>query len=91
MNLERAIKNGFQKLKKSNIRSALIDSEILLSDAIHKSREYIILNSKYHANFFDNLLCIIFDILFPHPGSNLLSACRNKSQSPFAFVAPIFN
>ena len=48
MNLETAIKNGYQKFKKSNIRSALIDSEILLSDAIHKSREYIILNSNQY-------------------------------------------
>ena len=45
MNLETAIKNGYQKLKKNNIKSALLDSEILLSDAINKSREYIILNS----------------------------------------------
>ena len=45
MNLETAIKNGYQKLKKNKIKSALLDSEILLSDAINKSREYIILNS----------------------------------------------
>ena len=45
MNLETAIKNGYQKLKKNKIKSALLDSEILLSDVINKSREYIILNS----------------------------------------------
>ena len=61
MNLETAIKNGYQKLKKSNIRSALIDSEILLSDAINKSREYIILNSNQNIslkeyNYFEKLV-----------------------------------
>jgi release factor glutamine methyltransferase len=44
MNLETAIKNGYKKLKKNNIKSALIDSEILLSEAIKKSREFVILN-----------------------------------------------
>lgn len=45
MKLEIAIQNAYQKLKKSNIKSALLDSEILLSEAINKSREFIILNS----------------------------------------------
>ena len=47
MKLEIAIKSSYQKLKKNNIKSALLDSEILLSEAINKSREFIILNSKY--------------------------------------------
>jgi release factor glutamine methyltransferase len=45
MKLETAIQNAYQKLKKNNIKSALIDSEILLSEAINKSREFIILNN----------------------------------------------
>ena len=44
MKLEIAIKNAYQKLKKNNIKSALLDSEILLSEAINKSREFVILN-----------------------------------------------
>ncbi len=44
MKLETAIQNAYQKLRKNNIKSALIDSEILLSEAINKSREFIILN-----------------------------------------------
>ena len=44
MNLETAIKNGYQKLKKNNIKSALLDSELLMANVINKSREYIILN-----------------------------------------------
>ena len=44
MKLEIAIKNAYQKLKKNNIKSALLDSEILLSKTINKSREFIILN-----------------------------------------------
>ncbi len=48
MNLEKAVKNGYQKLKKNNIKSALIDSEILLSAAINKNREFIILNLNHN-------------------------------------------
>ena len=48
MNLETIINSAYQDLKKNNIKSALIDSEILLSQAINKSREFIILNSNYN-------------------------------------------
>ena len=50
MTLESAIKSGYQKLRKNNIKSALLDSEILLSKAINKSREYLILNSNQDMN-----------------------------------------
>ena len=50
MKLEIAIKNAYQKLKRNNIDSALLDSEILLSEAINKSREFIILNSNHDIN-----------------------------------------
>ena len=50
MKLESAIKSGYQKLRKNNIKSALLDSEILLSKAINKSREYLILNSNQDMN-----------------------------------------
>ena len=45
MKLETAFQNAYQILKKKYIKTALLDSEILLSVAINKSREYIILNS----------------------------------------------
>ena len=45
MNLKTAINNGYQKLKDNNIKTALLDSEILLSEAIDKTREFIILNN----------------------------------------------
>ena len=48
MEIEIAFKNAYQKLKNNKIKSASIDSEILLSKAINKSREFIILNSKYN-------------------------------------------
>ena len=44
MKFDVAIKNGCHELKKSNIRSALLDSEILLSKVIKKSRKFILLN-----------------------------------------------
>ena len=46
MNLEIVIKSAFHRLKESNIKSALLDSELLLSKALKKSREYILLNLK---------------------------------------------
>ena len=45
MRLETAINKGFQELKKKHIKSALLDSELLLSKAINKKREFIIINS----------------------------------------------
>jgi release factor glutamine methyltransferase len=50
MRLEIAINDACQKLKKKNIKTALLDSELLLSKAINKSREFIILNLKHDIN-----------------------------------------
>ena len=47
MRLEIVINRACEQLKKNDIESALLDSELLLSKAIDKSREFIILNSKY--------------------------------------------
>ena len=44
MKLEIAIHEGYRKLNNNNIRSAMLDSELLMAKAINKSREYIILN-----------------------------------------------
>ena len=38
MNLETAINNAYQKLKDNNIKSALIDSELLIANVINKSK-----------------------------------------------------
>ena len=45
MKLQTALQNAYQKLKNSNIKSALIDSELLMANTIKKSRDYIILNA----------------------------------------------
>ena len=50
MMLEIAINKAYEKLNKNNVKSALLDCEIILSKAINKSREFIILNSKYDIN-----------------------------------------
>ena len=47
MRLEIVIDMAFKELKKNNIESALLDSELLLSKALNKSREFVILNSNY--------------------------------------------
>ena len=44
MKFDVAIKNGCQELKKNNISSALLDTEILLSKVINKDRKFILLN-----------------------------------------------
>jgi len=50
MKLKLAIKETFNELKKSNIKSALLDSEILISQAINKNREFVLLNSNLKIN-----------------------------------------
>ena len=44
MNIYDAIANGNRILKKNNIKSAQLDSEILMSKVLNKNRKYIILN-----------------------------------------------
>ena len=61
MRVNEAIQEAFQKLKKYHIKSALLDSELLMANAINKTREYIILNfnqkiSKYEFDNFQNLI-----------------------------------
>ncbi len=61
MIIQKAISEGFKVLKKNNIRSPLLDSEILISKALDKKREYIILNitnniEKKKINYFKYLI-----------------------------------
>jgi release factor glutamine methyltransferase len=61
MNFKIVINGAYEKLKKKNIESALIDSELLLSQAINKSREFIILNldhdiSKKEYDYFQKMV-----------------------------------
>ncbi len=44
MNIESAIKNACRVLKENKISSALLDSELLLSEVIKKDRKFILLN-----------------------------------------------
>ncbi len=44
MNIEIAIKKACKELKKNKISSALLDSELLLSEVIKKDREFVLLN-----------------------------------------------
>ena len=44
MNIEIAIKNACKELKSNRIKSALLDSELLLSTVIKKDRKFILLN-----------------------------------------------
>ena len=44
MNIDKAILAGTGFLKKKGIKCAQLDSEILLSEALKKNREYLIIN-----------------------------------------------
>ena len=46
MNIETAINAGAKILKDKYIRTANLDSEILMSKAINRNREFILLNLK---------------------------------------------
>ncbi len=50
MKLKIAIKEAFEKLKGCNIKSALLDSEILISKVLNKNREFVLLNSDFEIN-----------------------------------------
>ena len=44
MKLQKAIHDAYQNLKSSNIKSALLDSELLMANVLNESREHIVLN-----------------------------------------------
>ena len=44
MKFEVAIQKAYRELKKSNIKSPLLDSELLLANVINESREFVLLN-----------------------------------------------
>ena len=50
MNIDIAIRQATLLLKKFDIKSPLLDSEILMSKAIQKDRKFIILNQNYEIN-----------------------------------------
>ena len=61
MNLEKAINNGTKILEKNYIKSAKLDSEILMSKALDKDREFIFINQNKNINknlfdYFQNLI-----------------------------------
>ncbi len=50
MNIETAIKKASIDLKKNSIKTAILDSEILMSKILKKDRKFLILNSKENLN-----------------------------------------
>ncbi len=50
MNILKALNNGYNLLKSSNINSYKIDTELLLSDSLNISREKLIINFKDKIN-----------------------------------------
>ena len=51
MNIENAINHGTKILKKNSIKSAKLDSEILMSKVVGKEKEFILLNQN---DYLDN-------------------------------------
>ena len=61
MNIRNALNKASKKLKKNNIKTFQIDSEILLANTINKDRKYIILNlndqiKKFYLKKFNDLI-----------------------------------
>ena len=61
MNIENTLNNAEKALHRSNIKTSILDSEILLAKAINKDRKYIILNLKQnleekYLNIYNNLI-----------------------------------
>ena len=61
MNIETAIKDSISILKKNNIKSSILDSEILMSEAIKKDKKFLIINKDYEIkkkdyNYFKSLI-----------------------------------
>ena len=69
MNINDAIKLGNEKLKKNNIKSANLDSEIIMSEVLKEDRKYLILNSrrKLFKNELDNYQDLIIERSFGKP------------------------
>jgi release factor glutamine methyltransferase len=53
MNIDQAIKKASSVLKKNHIKSAFLDCEILMSKALNKSREFIIMNPNEKINDYE--------------------------------------
>ena len=73
MNIENTLNHAVKVLSKFNIKSPILDSEILLSKAISKDRKYIILNSNKKINK-ENL----------EDFNNLIE--RRKKGEPIAYI-----
>ena len=61
MKIYNAIKQASKVLKKKNIKSSDLDSEILLAKALNKQKEYLIINfdkhvSEEHLKIYKNLI-----------------------------------
>ena len=69
MKLKIAIDKASEELKKNNIKSALLDSELLMSKVINKDREFIILNleKKINENDYYNFQKLIYERLQGKP------------------------
>jgi len=74
MRIETAINQGFKELKKNNIKSPLLDSEIIMSKVLNKGREYLILNHKDEINsiFSDRYKKLIKERLLGKPVAYLV-------------------
>ena len=73
MNIENILDKASKQLNSLNIKNANLDCEILLSKAINKNREYIILNQKKKLN---NKHIVLFN--------NLIE--RRKKGEPIAYL-----
>ena len=76
MNLETAISNGYRILKDNNMKSAMIDSELLIANVIKKSREFVVLNSNEVIS--EKELCIFKDMINQRSAGKPIAYLINK-------------
>ena len=85
MNIETAINNASLELKKNNIKSPQLDSELLMSKVLNKDRKFIILNLKKEL---PHDLCNEFEklVFFRSKGKPIAYLIGSKSFWNFEFL-----
>ena len=75
MKLAKVLQEGYFKLRNSNIKTALLDSELLLAEVLNKSRKFIILNSNNYIKKkeYDNFKNMIIQRSMGKPISYLIN------------------
>jgi len=78
MNIKNTLNCGLEILSNLNINNSILDSELLLAEAIKKDRQYVILNSK--ENIDKNSLNIFFNLIKRRKKGEPIAYLTNKKE-----------